>query len=253
MDISDALTELGAHDGLLTADELRHLDDHGYVPFPGVLAPEEVHALTHRLTELARAEGSSAGHEVHQEAGTDRLANLVEKDALFWRCVREPRVLAAVAHVLGGDVKLSALNSRAALPGQGHQGLHADGDGLPPAGGRYTYANSIWLLDDFTPDNGATRVVPGSHRFGVAVADVMGDPAQPHPAEVKIVGMAGTVVVFNSHLWHGGTTNRTTSPRRALTAFYCRRAASQQLDQKRFLSEQTVQALGPAMRCLLDV
>src|SRR5205085_4992581 len=139
-----------------------------------------------------------------------------------------PRVLAGIAHVLGGNLKLSSLNARAALPGHGLQHLHADWHGAT-APGDYYVCNSIWLLDDFTESNGATRVVPGSHRSGKMAKDVMPDPTQPHPDEVVLKAPAGTVVIFNSHTWHGGTLNRTDRPRRALHSYFARRDQEQQL------------------------
>jgi ectoine hydroxylase-related dioxygenase (phytanoyl-CoA dioxygenase family) len=156
-----------------------------------------------------------------------------------------------MAHVLG-EFKLSSLNSRAALPGQGHQDLHTDWGGSVPVG-VYQVCNSIWLLDDFTVSNGATRVVPGSHRSGSVPRRAMPDPAAAHPDEVLITGMAGSVVVFNSHLWHGGTVNRSARPRRALHSYFTRRGNQQQLDQKKFLRPDTLARLGPAARFILDV
>jgi hypothetical protein len=57
------------------------------------------------------------------------------------------------------------------------------------------------LLDDFTRENGATRYVPGSHRWGKLPQDVLADPSAPHSDEKLIIGRAGTVVVINVHLW----------------------------------------------------
>src|SRR5262249_7699066 len=157
---------------------------------------------------------------VHQEAGADRLADLVNKGALFEVCFAHPHVLAAVAHVLGGDLKLSSINGRNALPGQGNQWLHADHE-EPPEPDGYHGCNTAWLLDDFTPENGATRLVPGSHRSGRLPQDALPDPGEPHPDEIKAVAPAGSVLVFNGHVWHSGTDNRTERPRRALFAFFC--------------------------------
>lgn len=160
-----ALTALGVHADTLTQDEKDQLDRDGFLLLYGILSQEQVDALNQRLAELLSEEGNSAGTEVHQEAGTDRLSDLVNKSDVFHICFTHPRVLAAISHVLNGDLKLSSLNARAALPGQGLQGLHADwGEAVAP--GAYQVCNSIWLLDDFTPDNGATRVVAGSHRSG---------------------------------------------------------------------------------------
>jgi len=182
---------------------------------------------------------------VHLDSG------LVNKDPLFGVCFTHPRVLACIAYVLGG-FKLSSLNFRAALPGRGHQALHTDW-GRPVAPGEYQVCNSIWLLDDFTADNGATRVVPGSHRLGVPPRDAMPDPAAAHPGEVQLIAPAGTVVIFNSHLWHGGTRNRTGLPRRALHAYFTRRGNPQQLDQKKYIRPQTLARLSPPERFILDV
>ncbi|MFY9930584.1 MAG: phytanoyl-CoA dioxygenase family protein [Streptosporangiaceae bacterium] len=251
MDMAAALTELGVTDTTIDAATRERLDRDGYVPLPGVLSAPQVEAIRDRLAGLLAAEGERAGREVHQEAGADRLADLVNKGPVFEPCFTDPRVLACVAHVLG-DFKLSSLNSRAALPGQGRQGLHADFGGPVPADG-YQVCNSIWLLDDFTADNGATRVVPGSHRSGVTVRDALTDAEAPHPDEVMLVAPAGSVVVFNSHLWHGGTLNRTGAPRRALHSYFTRRSRSQQLDQKKYIRPQTQARLSPAARFILDV
>ena len=251
MDMTTALRDLGVTGDVLTQDEKDRLDRDGFLPLEGVLTPEEVSGFNKRLAELTAAEGDRAGLEVHQENGTDRLADLINKDPKFEVCFSHPRVLAAMKHVLG-EFKLSSLNSRAAHPGQGHQGLHAD-FGHPVEPGAYEVCNSIWLLDDFAPENGATRVVPGSHRRGTMPGDEMADPADEHPDQIQLTGKAGTVVVFNSHLWHGGTQNRTDRPRRAMHSYFALRHLPQQLDQQAYLRVETYKRLSPAQRFILDV
>jgi ectoine hydroxylase-related dioxygenase (phytanoyl-CoA dioxygenase family) len=250
MDMATALAELGVTEHTLDEATKDRLDRDGYAPLVGVLTDEQLTKIRDRLAELSAAEGDHAGLEVHQETGADRLSDLVNKDPLFEVCFTDPRVLACVAHVLS-DFKLSSLNSRAALPGQGLQALHAEGG--PVGDGPYQVCNSIWLLDDFTEANGATRVVPGSHRFTVSVRDVMPDPAAAHPSEIKLTAPAGTVVIFNSHLWHGGTRNSTGSPRRAMHSYFTRRGNSQQTDQKKYISPETFARLSQAARFILDV
>jgi ectoine hydroxylase-related dioxygenase (phytanoyl-CoA dioxygenase family) len=251
MDMATALADLGVTTAALDADTREQLDRDGYAALTGVLSDGRVAAIRARLAELLAAEGDLAGLEVHQEGGTDRLADLVNKGPVFEPCFTDPRVLACIAHVLG-EFKLSSLNSRAALPGRGHQGLHPDwGDPVPA--GDYQVCNSIWLLDDFTVSNGATRVVPGTHRSGTIPRLAMPDPAAAHPDEVLITGRAGTVVVFNGHVWHGGTENRSDEPRRALHSYFTRRGNPQQLDQKKFIRPTTLARLSPAARFILDV
>ena len=251
MNMAEALKALGVAAGTLSQTELACLDEQGYLPLPGLMPPDLVAALRGRVIDLIASEGERAGAEFHQEAGAHRLANLVDKGALFEVCFSQPRVLAAMNHALGGDFKLSSLNGRAALPGQGAQGLHADWHGgVDPSD--FQVCNSIWLLVDFTAENGATRVVPGSHRDGRHPAAALPDPSAPHPDEVLLTGAAGTVVIFNSHLWHGGTTNRTEEPRYALHSYFTRRGNAQQVDQRAFLSPATLARLSPAQRFILD-
>ena len=246
-----ALAGLGVTAGSIDGETRERLDRDGYAPLTGILTEHQLTAMRTRLAELIAAEGERAGLEIHQEAGTDRLADLVNKDPVFDVCFTDPRLLACVAHVLG-EFKLSSLNFRAALPGQGLQALHTEGGPVTdPAA--FQVCNSIWLLDDFTADNGATRVVPGSHLSGRSPGDVMADRRDSHPGEVLLLAPAGTVVVFNSHLWHGGTLNRSSRPRRALHAYFTRRGNGQQLDQRKYARPETLARLGPAARFILDV
>jgi ectoine hydroxylase-related dioxygenase (phytanoyl-CoA dioxygenase family) len=155
-------------------------------------------------------------------------------------------------HVLSGDFKLSSLNSRVALPGEGLQALHADwGAAVEPDD--YQVCNSIWLLSDFTAENGATRVIPGTHRSRQRPNDAITDTKATHPDEIQLIAPAGTVVIFNSHVWHGGTLNRTDAPRYALHSYFCRRHQPQQTNQREHLSAETVARFSEAARFILDV
>ena len=80
----------------------------------------------------------------------------------------------------------------------------------------------------------------------------MADSRDSHPGEVLLLAPAGTVV-FNSHLWHGGTPNRSSHPRRALHAYFTRRGNGQQLDQRKYARPETLTRLGPVARFILDV
>lgn len=252
MQTKEALLELGVTDQTLTQAEKDQLDRDGFLPLYNILSPDQITALTHRLDELVAEEGQDAGKEVHQEAGATRLSDLVNKDPLFEVCFTHPRVLAAISHVLGGNLKLSSLNFRSALPGSGLQGLHADWGGAV-APDDYYVCNSIWLLDDFTESNGATRIVPGSQRSGKVPRDVMTNPADAHPDQIVVTAPAGTVVIFNSHTWHGGTLNTTDKPRRAMHSYFTRRDQTQQLDQKAYIRPETYDRLSEAARYILDV
>jgi ectoine hydroxylase-related dioxygenase (phytanoyl-CoA dioxygenase family) len=84
-------------------------------------------------------------------------------------------------------------------------------------------ANAMWMLDDFTPDNGATRIVPGSHKHNA------GPDFTNVPETVPVTGPAGTVMVFDGRLWHQTGANTTADERRhGILSYYCRPFMRQQ-------------------------
>jgi ectoine hydroxylase-related dioxygenase (phytanoyl-CoA dioxygenase family) len=250
--VEAALDALGVTSGALPAEAYAELDDRGFVVLPEVIDPDWLEQIRDRLAELQEREGRAAAHEVGGgQPGADLLADLINKGEMFERMLREPRVLAGVRHVLG-DFRVNSLNARAARPGEGDQHLHSD-CGAARGDGRFKICNSIWLVDDFTADNGATRAVPGTHRSGQLPAEVMDDVFAPNPDEVLLTAEAGTVIVFNAHVWHGGTRNRTAAPRRGLTLSFCRRDEPQQLNQAEYIRPAVYERLSPAERYLLDV
>ncbi len=229
------------------------LKEVGYVVFEQLMDQRQLGALRQRVEELFQLEGERAGAEFKQEPGSRRLANLANKGDLFQQVALNQKVLECVTTVVGREFKLSSINARSVNPQSlTPQPLHCDMGALPDDRG-YWVCNAVWMLDDFTVDNGALRVVPGSHQWGRLPQDEMLDPLVPHPGEVLVTGGAGTVVVLNAHLWHGGSANRTDRPRTAVHAFYCRRDKPQQQYQKQLLDDQVLAGLTPQLRHLLAI
>lgn len=235
----------------MTAEERHELDTVGYVVVENVLDAGSLSQVRNRVEELYQSEGEDAGSEFRKEEGSRRLANLVDKGEIFERLIAMPQILELVGHVLGPNFKLSSFNARSANPFSSEaQPLHCDASALPDDKG-FWVCNTIWLLDDFTAENGATRVIPGSQNWRELPQDTLGDPVATHPQEVLLTAPAGSVVVMNTHAWHGGTANQTGNHRRALHAFYCRSDKPQQQYQKRLLRRETQARLTPEVRRLL--
>lgn len=235
----------------MTAGERECLDRDGFLILENFLSPDFLAALRRRVDELFDREGENAGAEFKQEEQTRRLANLVDKGEIFERAVSLPAIVERVRYVLGPRIKLSSLNVRSANPNSTWvQPLHCDMGAIPDEQGNWV-CNTVWMLDDFTTDNGALRAVPGSHRWGKLPQQVLADPLAPHPDEVLVTGKAGTVVVMNAHMWHGGTANRTNRPRRAMHGFYARWDKPQQQYQKQLLRPEVQNRLNPELRELL--
>jgi len=204
--LQEAFYVLGVRENILSQKEKLKLDRDGFLPLPDILPGEQIVRMRSAMEELFDREKTG------NENGPSQCGNMQNKSRDFDVCLTHPRVLSAITHVLRSDFKSLGVHSRPNPPGHGHQALHVDyphdafKDGLPPPPakqGEYCVCNSIWLLIDFTEENGTTRVVAGSHLSGKHPKDVMEDPTVPHSREIKLLGSDGTVVVFNSHLWHG--------------------------------------------------
>lgn len=245
---------------ILSSIEQQFLEQNGYMNLGILLSAKQLSQINKKVSELRNFEGDSSGSELMdskyirhpKEAGADRLADLVNKGKEFDIFYTHPKVLAGIEFVLGHNFKLSSLNYRAAKPGMGNQKLHVDWkDGI--ANGKYKVCNSIWLLDDFTEFNGATRVVPGTHKSTLLPQDVLENQEATHPEEVKIIAPAGSVIIFNSHVWHGGTQNHTNRLRRSIHSYFCTSDQPQQIDQKRYITQETKDRIGPFGSKILDV
>ncbi|MEM8676585.1 MAG: phytanoyl-CoA dioxygenase family protein [Cyanobacteria bacterium P01_G01_bin.67] len=186
------------------------------------------------------------------EAGAVRVCNLLNKDPMFDVCFKHPRVLAAVQHLLGNDFKVSSVNYRAAKPGGGLQPLHSDWE-KAVAPGNYIACNTLWILDDFTENNGATRVVPGSHLSSKIPSEVIDNCLVPYPEQSLILAPAGTVIIMNSHTWHGGTVNYTNQLRRIIQSYFVQRDQVPQLNQREYAGEQIQQRLTVVEKLILDI
>lgn len=235
----------------MTTQQKHQLDELGYVELPHFMSTALLQRLRMRVDELFALEGEQAGSEFRQEPGSQRLANLVAKGPVFEEIVSMPEVLPYIEAVLGPDYKLSSLNARSANPfSDSLQPLHADVGAIADERG-YWVCNTVWMLDDFTRENGALRIVPGSHGWRRLPQYDLADLKATHPEEKLVTGTAGTVVVMNAHCWHGGTANRTALPRRALHGFYCRADKPQQQYQKRLIPDDVQAGFTPALRRLL--
>ncbi|WP_437290152.1 phytanoyl-CoA dioxygenase family protein [Sorangium sp. So ce406] len=202
----EALAALGAGPAALSADEKRALDDAGHVLFRAAIDPAWLEALR------ADCDGSEG---VTAQGGNQQLACLGERQGAILRVLQWPRLLAAAWHVLRRPFALGAVAWRCPRPGLGQQGLHMDW-GAQGDPGLFHVVTALCYLDRVVPENGATRLVPGSHKLRRRPPKDLADPASRHPQETTVQAEAGSLLVFNGHLWHAGTRNRSGAPRRAL-------------------------------------
>jgi ectoine hydroxylase-related dioxygenase (phytanoyl-CoA dioxygenase family) len=239
----------------LKGEARKQIEQDGYFLLKGVLSGGELSRLLARLEELWREEGERAGEENYIEPGARRLANLVNKGDIFRLVFGHPAVLEAVKAVLGPAVRLSMLNARDVPPhADPSMPFHCDTDhsGKPDEKGYYT-CTAVWMLDDFTRQNGATRLVPGTHLTHAVPKEVLDDIFAPHPDEIVVEGKAGDVLVFNGHCWHAGGANQTDSRRRAILAHYIRADHPQRLKQKEHVAPEVQARMNPTEREILGL
>jgi ectoine hydroxylase-related dioxygenase (phytanoyl-CoA dioxygenase family) len=241
--IEEVLRERGITQSTLLASERAALDRDGYVVMTGVIDPEWLE----RLRTAFESELEKDGHTpVVKESGTRHINDLVNRDPVFEGVYTNPRILAAVYHVMRDAFRVGQIGGRDPLPGYGQQGLHADWTARSK-GEPFRIVTTIWLLDDFTGENGVTRVVPGTHHMLGQPPKSFVDPASRHPDQRIIIAKARSVLVFNGHLWHSGTANKTSRPRRVLQCSFVGR------DELRFseIKVESPDRLSPTARYVL--
>jgi hypothetical protein len=240
----------------LTSDDLESLDTFGFVVLPGLMDDAWRESVAEEFDRIVDAEGAgaarAAGTAYEPEPGAPRVSYCVNRGPVFEPSYTDPTVLAAALHVIGGPFKLHGLNARDVEKDRGHQDLHPDSV-RPTATEPYHLVNSLWFLDDFTATNGATRIVPGSHKIPGPITDSVTDRQARHPDEVLVTGPKGTVVVFNAHCWHGGTANLDGARRRVLHTSYVARTHPQQVDCAAVTRPDIAAKLAPEVRYLLDL
>lgn len=194
-----------------SADEQQALARDGYLVLKNLLDADELAAIRAACAPLI----GNTGRNNFEGLKTQRLYSPLSKTRVFDGLAAHPRILGLLDHVLQPNYLLSQAQAINILPGETAQMLHHD-DGFyrmarprPPLG-----VATIWAIDAFTEDNGATVVVPGSH--------VWGDGPPPADAARRSAVMpAGSVLFFVGTLWHGGGENRSAAARLAVTCQYC--------------------------------
>ena len=222
--------------------DMQALERDGYVIIESLLDAGEVAAIKEALQPLLGHKGRNA-FEGHR---TQRLYAVPEKTRATDRLIEHPRILALLDRIFLPNYLLSQCQAINIMPGEEAQYLHAD-DGFyrvprprPPLG-----AATVWAIDDFTEENGATVVVPGSHVWPDGRMPGEGD------RKVKAVMPAGSVVFYPGTLWHGGGENRSGAPRLAVTCQYCEPWLRTQENYFLSLSKETVEAVSEDMRRML--
>jgi ectoine hydroxylase-related dioxygenase (phytanoyl-CoA dioxygenase family) len=202
---------------------IEQLEARGYAILEGAIVPELCDEI---IAEIKRMEADGAAPlkgNAFSGYNTVRFFDLLNQGEVWQRVAAHPSVLPVLRGVLGDDMLLSTMGTAVIGPGEPAQPIHRD-DALYDIAmpHRNLVCNTMWALTDFTEANGATRIVPETHRLLEPA-----DPRRDH-ASIPAIMPKGSVCFVLGTTYHGGGGNLTDQRRWALTINYCAGAMRQQ-------------------------
>ena len=233
-------------DSTLRSEHLERIDQVGYTIVEDAISADLIGVLSDALDRLESDLNVAPANNDFEGRTTVRIYNLLAHGEHFQRVPVHPNVLPIVTGVLDKGCLISSLSSIAIGPGETAQPIHAD-DQLIPIDKPHVpvVCNTMWALTEFTAENGATRLVPGSH-----VADTnpeFGGDYPTVPAEMR----KGSVLIWHGSLWHHGGANTTGEPRVGIAMNYCAGWIRQQENQQLGLAPSLVRTFDPALQRLV--
>jgi ectoine hydroxylase-related dioxygenase (phytanoyl-CoA dioxygenase family) len=221
------------------------IDRDGYTIVEGAIDDALLAALRDDLERIERDEHVKPASNIFEGTRTVRIYNLLARGKVYETIPVHDSVLPIVERVLDRGCLVSSLSSIAIDAGETAQPLHADDQIIPlPRPHVPIVCNSMWAVTDFTADNGATRVVPGSHRADRA--PVLGESTPTVAAEMR----RGSVLLYNGSLWHGGGANTTQARRLGIAMNYCAGWVRPQENQQLGIPLEIARGFGPRLRKL---
>ena len=230
-----------------TSAHLAALATDGFTVIPDFLNAAQVGKVRQALAPHL---GGHSGRNDFEGFDTERVYTLVARGRLFEDLAADPRLLALLDPNLLPGYLLTASQAINIRPGESAQSLHVD-DGfyrLPRPRPAVSYS-MILAIDDFTAENGATELIPGSRLWDTETATRAA--ALRGPAPTPMVMKAGACLVFSGILIHRGGANRSPAPRLAITYQYCQPWGRTQENYFLAIPPERVSGMSPRVQALL--
>ena len=237
---------------------IEEMEKDGYTIIPNALSQDDVAETLRASKELLSAEEAIGLKAGSQTANKKSVHAAVGKHPLFYEFFLNPPAMQVVRRMIGDDAVLYDANIRVPMPtgaGDRRSGfqVHVDREDatvVPFTGAKhYPIAmNVTWPLVDFTIENGATLVWPGTH-----LSCEVPEPDVRPPGHVYVEVPAGTAVIWDAALWHAGGVNNGDSPRYSLLAYYQRAWIKGKADSRRLIPPEAVAAMSEQAKSLLGM
>lgn len=231
----------------LPVDAVTDLEERGFVVHPGPVPSEDMNAFVAAFTAAMTA---ASEEDTRVGSTSTRVTDFVNRGPAFDRLYVFPPLLDACCRIIGRPFKLSSLQARSLRPHSVAQELHVD---VPRDSVDWPLVGFILMIDDFRADNGATRFVPGSHRWSRTPEDDDVDVRADRDDQVLACGPAGSLLIFNGSTWHGHTANRSIALRRSLQGAFIPRDGRAATDFAGRISAATRARLTPLALDVLGV
>ncbi len=226
-------------------EHLARIEIDGYTVVEDAIDRATIDALLADVARIVESTGVVPSDNSFEGASTTRVYNLLAHGGPWPNVPLHPTVLPIAEAVLGGQILVSSLSSIAIGPGETAQPIHADDQVMPITRPHVpVVCNSMWALTDFTEANGATRIVPGSHLFD------HNPEYGSHPGSIPAEMPAGSILVCNGSLWHGGGANTTDRTRVGIAMNYCAGWIRQQENQQLGIPGEVLAGFSPKLRDL---
>ena len=181
---------------------------------------------------------------------TTRLGDFVNRGEEIDALYIFPPLLDACCRVIGRPFKLSSLHARTLRPQSVNGKLHVD---VQRDSTDWPLVGFILMVDEFRPENGATRFVPGSHRWPHPPETQFSEARGDHGGQVQACGPAGSLVIFHGSTWHDHAANASDEPRRSLQGAFIPRDGKAAEDFAARLQPETRARLSSLARYVLAI
>jgi hypothetical protein len=226
-------------------DAASELQERGFVVIRGPAPSDRMELL---VNAYSAAVAAATGDDIRIGSTSTRVSDFVNRGAEFDDIYVFPPLLEACCRVIGRPFKLSSLLARTVRPHMPAQELHVD---VRRDSADSPLLGFILMVDEFRPDNGATRFVPGSHRWSGTPDDTISDLRAEQDEQMLACGSAGSLLVFNGSVWHGHAANTSSGPRRSLQGAFIPRDGRAGTDFAARMQPETRARLGPLARHVL--